>query len=154
MTLTSIINIMTDVVTKSVPWLLVLLIFYWNISKLIFEADNAEKRKQAIPRLVWSIVALTILFSLGGLINLLSNTLLGQGNPTFGSAPSTQTVTPSPGAAGTAGAGSTVAPTSPAGSGTPAPAGGSGFVRTPPTTNDPIERPFNPFTRQGGPTNI
>lgn len=77
MTLTSIINTMTEVVTLAVPMLLVLLVFYWNISQIIFTANNPEKRKQALPRLLWSIVALVIIFSLGGLINIISNTLLG-----------------------------------------------------------------------------
>lgn len=108
-TLTSIINTMTEVVTMSVPWLLLFLLFYWNIYKIIFESDNAEKRKQAIPRLVWSIIALTIVFSLGGIINILSNTLLGTGSSTFAPAVSAPSQTPAP------------APTS----GTPAPSSGS-----------------------------
>lgn len=83
MTLTSIINTMTEVVTLGVPWLLVFLVFYWNIYKIIFEANNAEKRKQALPRLIWSIIALAIIFSLGGIINIISNTLLGSNNSTF-----------------------------------------------------------------------
>ncbi|MBP6946105.1 MAG: hypothetical protein KBB46_02335 [Candidatus Pacebacteria bacterium] len=93
MTLTSIINTMTDVVTLAVPWVLVFLIFYWNAYKIIFDADNAEKRKQALPRLIWSIVALAIIFSLGGIVNIISNTLLGSSNSTF--APSSSS--PSPG---------------------------------------------------------
>lgn len=83
MTLTSIINTMTDVVTIAVPWVLVFLIFYWNVYKIIFEGDNAEKRKQALPRLIWSIVALAVIFSLGGIINIISNTLLGSSSSTF-----------------------------------------------------------------------
>lgn len=74
---------MTDVVTLAVPWVLVFLIFYWNAYKIIFDADNAEKRKQALPRLIWSIVALAVIFSLGGIVNIISNTLLGSSNSTF-----------------------------------------------------------------------
>ena len=74
---------MTDVVTLAVPWVLVFLIFYWNAYKIIFDADNAEKRKQALPRLIWSIVALAIIFSLGGIVNIISNTLLGSSSSTF-----------------------------------------------------------------------
>lgn len=76
-TLTGIINIMTEVVSLAVPSLFILLIFYWNISNIIFYSDNAEKRKQALPRLVWSVIALVVFFSLGGLINIISNSLIG-----------------------------------------------------------------------------
>ncbi len=75
--LQALIGIMTGVVTGFMPWALLLLVFYWNISQLIFNADNAEKRKTAIPRLIWSIVVLTIIFSLGGIVNVVSNSIFG-----------------------------------------------------------------------------
>jgi hypothetical protein len=78
MTLTDIINTITEVVALAVPAMLVLLIFYWNISNIIFHSGNAEKRKQALPRLIWSVIALVVLFSLGGIINVISASLLGR----------------------------------------------------------------------------
>lgn len=131
MTLTSIINTMTDVVTLAVPWVLVFLIFYWNAYKIIFDADNAEKRKQALPRLIWSIVALAIIFSLGGIVNIISNTLLGSSNSTF--APSSSSSSPaSPGLLGGLPAGS---------SGTPGGTLGTPAPGTSPTTP---RSPINP----------
>lgn len=126
MTLTSIINTMTEVVTLGVPWLLVFLVFYWNVYKIIFEANNAEKRKQALPRLIWSIIALAIIFSLGGIINIISNTLLGSSTSTF--APSSSS--PSPGSTGLLGG----------------PSGSSGTLGTPAPGTSPLtpRSPINP----------
>ncbi len=139
-TLTSIINTMTDVVTMSVPWALLFLLFYWNIYKLITESDNAEKRKQAVPRLVWSIIAITIVFSLGGLINIISNTLLGQSSSTFApsgsSGSSIPSGTASPGSSANPG-GTTPSPTTPS----PSTPGGSGVT---PRSSSPD--PFSPGT--------
>lgn len=77
-TLTGIINTMTNVVKTGVPMLMILLIFYWNISNIIFHADNPEKRKQALPRLVWSVIAIVVFFSLGGLVTVISNTFFNK----------------------------------------------------------------------------
>lgn len=91
MTLGSIIDTMTQVVSLAVPTILVLLLFYWNVSQIIFTADNPEKRKQALPRLLWSIVALFVIFSLGGIINLISNTLFGSAGTSSSNNPTIQT---------------------------------------------------------------
>lgn len=149
MTLTSIINTMTEVVTLAVPTLLVLLVFYWNISQIIFSADNPEKRKQAIPRLLWSIVALLVIFSLGGIINIISATLLGNGSGSNILPPaSSQTTSGAPGTTGTAG---TAGATGQAQTGTPflpsSPSTGPGSQgitpRTNPTTPPRQSDPFN-----------
>ena len=94
-TLTDVIHTMTNVVTMGVPYGLLLLIFYWNVYQIIATSNNPEKRKQALPRLLWSIIALAIVFSLAGLINLLVNTVLGSSLPSH--APSaTPFPTPNP----------------------------------------------------------
>lgn len=148
MTLTSIINTMTEVVTLAVPTLLVLLVFYWNISQIIFSGDNPEKRKQAIPRLIWSIVALLVIFSLGGIINIISATLLGNGSGSNVLPPaSSQTTSGAPGTgstAGTAGASGQSqgsAPLLPS-----APSTGAGSQGVTPRTNPPTSpRQSDPF---------
>lgn len=152
MTLTSIINTMTEVVTLAVPMLLVLLVFYWNISQIIFTANNPEKRKQALPRLLWSIVALVIIFSLGGLINIISNTLLGSSGSVsntlpVGSAGSPSVPLPGTGSTGVGSSGS--APTFPltGGTGSTGVTGGShGAEGSVPgrTTNAPLSPRSSP----------
>ncbi len=77
MTLTSIINVMTDIVKMSVPVLLVFVLFYWNLSQIVFDSGSAEKRKNAITRMIWSIVALFFIFSLGGVISVIANSIFG-----------------------------------------------------------------------------
>lgn len=75
--LTEIIHTLTSIVTLSTLWGLVLLVFFWNLMQLILSSGNAEKRKQAIPRLVWSIIAITVLFSIGGILGVLQQTFFG-----------------------------------------------------------------------------
>ncbi|MES2135012.1 MAG: hypothetical protein V4449_02100 [Patescibacteria group bacterium] len=143
MTLTSIINTMTEVVLLAVPWGFLFLLFYWNIYKLITESDNAEKRKQAVPRLVWSIVALAVVFSIGGIVNILSNTLLGSNNSTFAPTDSTP-VTPFTPRTSPEDGPKTETPATPSGSSvSPGTSpfnpdiNDPGFERVPPTSSDP-----------------
>ncbi len=69
-----IINIATQVVLLAVPTAALLLMFFWNLSQLLFTANDAEKRKQAKMRMIWSIIALFAVFSLGGLVAVLQTT--------------------------------------------------------------------------------
>lgn len=82
--LTEIINTMTQVVIFATPIALVLLLFFWNMSQLIFQSGNAEKIKDARARILWSIIGLFVLFSLAGILVILQNTLFGTSNQNNG----------------------------------------------------------------------
>ncbi len=74
-TLTDIINCMTQLVTYNIFWFATLAWFFWNLSQIIWNSGNAEKRKQSGMRLVWSVIALTVVFLLPGIINVIIATL-------------------------------------------------------------------------------
>lgn len=90
--LTQIINTMTQVVLFAVPVAMVLLLFFWNMSQLIFQSGNAEKIKDARARIFWSIVGMFVLFSLAGLLVLLQNTFFGTSNQNQGAVHTNTTV--------------------------------------------------------------
>ena len=77
MTLKTLIESMAETVLFATPVALVLLLFFWNMSQLIFHASNPEKLKQAQARIFWSVIALFVLFSLGGILAVFQNTLFG-----------------------------------------------------------------------------
>ncbi len=82
--LTDIINTMTNVVLLGAPVALVLLLFFWNMSQLVFQSSNPEKLKDARERIIWSIIGMFVLFSLAGILVVLQNTLFGESNQNNG----------------------------------------------------------------------
>lgn len=80
MTLTSIIKTATDVVLAATPWFLLLLLFIWMAGNIIWGSTNAEKRKQAGQRLLWAVIALFVIFSIGAIIAVLGQTIFGTNN--------------------------------------------------------------------------
>lgn len=73
-TLRDFINIITEIVFLTVPFAAALLFFFWNLYQLIATVGDPEKKKQAKTRLIWSIIAMFILFSLAGLVAMLQQT--------------------------------------------------------------------------------
>ncbi len=98
--LTQIINTMTEVVLFGVPIALVLLLFFWNMSQLIFQSGNAEKMKEARARIFWSIIGMFVLFSLAGILVLLQRTFFGDTNQNAGTIPTPQEEAPFTGGGG------------------------------------------------------
>ena len=74
MTLTDIINTMTYVTTSWVFWGGMLFSFVLAVNQFIWTSGNAEKRKQAGPRLVWAVIAFFVALSIGGIIAILNQT--------------------------------------------------------------------------------
>ncbi len=77
MTLTSIIQTATKVVLAATPWLLLLLLFIWMAANIIWGSSNPEKRRQAGQRLLWAIIALFVIFSIGAIVAVLGQTIFG-----------------------------------------------------------------------------
>lgn len=77
--LTSIIKLLTSLVGAVIPiaTAIALLIFLWGLITLIRNSSDAGKRKESISRMIWGIFALFIIVTLGGVVQLLSSTLLG-----------------------------------------------------------------------------
>jgi hypothetical protein len=53
---------------------LALLFFFWGVAKFILNADNDEKRTEGKKVMIWGIIALFVMVSVWGLINILANT--------------------------------------------------------------------------------
>src|SRR3989344_6087383 len=77
MTLTDIITLITGLVALFVPVLFVVFAFSWILFMLISSSGDAKKMQQARARLIWSIVAMFVFFSLIGIVTVLRLTLFG-----------------------------------------------------------------------------
>lgn len=55
---------------------LALLYFFWGLSMFIFYANQEEKRKEGRQVILWGLIALFIIFSIWGLIQVMQNTFL------------------------------------------------------------------------------
>jgi uncharacterized membrane protein len=76
MTLTSLIQFITNLIGSTIPMMLALalLAFFWNIFQTFGNIDNAEKRKDGRDALVWSAIALFVIVSLSGIIAIFQAT--------------------------------------------------------------------------------
>lgn len=61
---------------------LALIIFFIGLVRYIYEAADAKGHKEGRERIVWSLVAIFVLFSLWGIINLLEYAFLGTSSNT------------------------------------------------------------------------
>lgn len=80
-TLTDIILRITELVYAVVPVLvaLALLFFFWGLAQWILNMADTEKHQEGKQRMIWGLVALFVIGSIGGLILILQNTLFNTG---------------------------------------------------------------------------
>jgi len=66
-----------DVIKVATPVVvaLALLAFFWGLAMYIFQTGDGEKRKKGLSMMVWGIVALFVMLSVFGIINLIQNSL-------------------------------------------------------------------------------
>lgn len=76
MTLTSIIGQITNLVSASVLVLLALALFFflWGLAQWILNMADTEKHKEGKQRMIWGLVALFVIISIGGLVGILQGT--------------------------------------------------------------------------------
>lgn len=75
--LTTLVNFGTCILIKSIVPLLfavALVLFIWGVVQFIQGADNEEKRKTGRDFMIYGIIALFVMVSVWGLVNVLSNT--------------------------------------------------------------------------------
>jgi len=80
MTITTLINGVTDFILSGIPILvsLALLYFFWGIADWILNmSGDAEKMKKGRERMVWGLIALFFMVSVAGVVSILSNTFFG-----------------------------------------------------------------------------
>lgn len=83
--LQDVIWIFIDIIALLIPLAvaLAILFFFWGLAKFILYSSNEEKRKEGKHIMIWGVLALFVMVTIGGIVALLSNTFLGG----FGSIP-------------------------------------------------------------------
>ena len=77
--LTEIITTLTNLLLFAVPIVVAfaLLLFLWGLAEFILNAGESDKLKQGRERMIWGLVTLFVILSLGGLVSLLTVTVFG-----------------------------------------------------------------------------
>ncbi|MEK7063512.1 MAG: ion transporter [Patescibacteria group bacterium] len=78
--LTELIQMLTSIVGAFIPVAVgfCVVAFAWGLMTVLMDTDNADKRKEGSKRMIWSVLALFVVLSLGGIIEILKATLLGE----------------------------------------------------------------------------
>ena len=89
MTLASLIGIVTSIALLVIPIVasIVLIAFFWNFATLLFNVSDTEKIKQAKQRIVWAVITMFVLFTIGGIVALLGNYFFGSNQAAESSGP-------------------------------------------------------------------
>lgn len=78
--LTDIIVLLTNLILMTVPILvaLALLFFFWGLANFVFAVSgDKEAVKKGKDRMIWGLVALFFILSIGGLVAILQTTFFG-----------------------------------------------------------------------------
>lgn len=75
-TLTTLIEFVTRLIATTIPIAvaLALLFFFWGLFKVFGKTDSVEGRSDAQQTILWSLIALFIIVSLGGIIAVFTST--------------------------------------------------------------------------------
>jgi Type IV secretion system pilin len=62
-----------DLINRLIPFVIAItvLVFLWGIFKFVISAGDAEGRKEAQGYIIWGVVALFVMVSVWGLVNIL-----------------------------------------------------------------------------------
>ena len=52
-----------------------LLLFFWGLFQLILDLSNGGKGEEGKKHMLWGIVGMIVMFSVGGIINLIANSI-------------------------------------------------------------------------------
>lgn len=82
MTLFGILDIIADLINIATPIVvaLALLYFFWGLANYILNANNEEEKKKGRTIMIWGILALFIMVSVWGIINVVRDTFDIQDN--------------------------------------------------------------------------
>ncbi len=81
-TFASLVGSFADVVNSLVLLLsgVAMAIFFWGIAKFMLQAGDREGRSKGKEMIVWGLVGMFVIFSLGGILKFLQIAFLGQTN--------------------------------------------------------------------------
>jgi hypothetical protein len=76
MTIKDIIQILIDLVQASIPiaMMVALLIFFWGVFMAFGTTDDVAKRTESRNMIMWSLIALFVVATLGGIIGVATET--------------------------------------------------------------------------------
>ncbi len=79
-TFEGIVYIIVDLLNAIIPITVAacLFVFFWGVLDIFLHSDNAEKLRDGRGRIFWSMVALFVVVSLGGILQILKATLEGK----------------------------------------------------------------------------
>ena len=68
-----------DIISLLIPLAVssAVLFFFWGLAKFILYSGSEDKRKEAKHVMIWGVLALFIMVTIGGIIALLDSTFLG-----------------------------------------------------------------------------
>jgi len=55
------------------------LIFFWGVAKFVWKADSQEERKKGKYLMLWGLIAIFVMFSIWGILEILGETFFGRG---------------------------------------------------------------------------
>lgn len=87
--LTDIICILINLAQAIVPVLvgLALLFFFWGLAQWILNMSDSDKHEAGKQRMIWGLVALFFILSIGGLVTILQSTFFGGGSNSLHTTP-------------------------------------------------------------------
>jgi uncharacterized membrane protein len=60
-------------------------LFFWGLARFVYHADNADSREEGRRLMFWGIIALFVMFSIWGIVSLISSDLgVGFSDPFIG----------------------------------------------------------------------
>lgn len=83
-TLGDVLNTIGNLVGTATPIVvaLALVFFFWGLGQLILNSGDEGKRKEAISIMIYGIIALFVMVSIWGIVNVLQSTFQVSGNTT------------------------------------------------------------------------
>lgn len=71
--LINIINLGSDLINRLIPFIIALtvLVFLFGVFKFVFSGGDGDSRKEAQGYMIWGIIALFVMVSVWGLVNIL-----------------------------------------------------------------------------------
>jgi hypothetical protein len=75
----SLVSFINVVIAVLVP--LALVIFFWGLVRYIYKSDDEGERERGKETILWSLIAIFVLFSVWGILSLLNVAFFGGGTP-------------------------------------------------------------------------
>ncbi|MEX0917083.1 MAG: hypothetical protein WDZ90_00960 [Candidatus Paceibacterota bacterium] len=74
--ITELINLLTDIISATIPVLIALafLYFLWGLAQFMLHAGDTSKHEEGRDKIFWGLVALTAMVGVWGFVEIVANT--------------------------------------------------------------------------------